>query len=109
MSIDDYADVPENNETALLQAVSVQPVSVAIDASGRGFQLYREVSVLPPKTLISLPLNPASFYCCNKIWISWIDSLTNLHLLKFGANQCEPFEVISFAAKHKNMIQSLKW
>jgi hypothetical protein len=41
VSITDYADVPENNETALLQAVSVQPVSVAIDANGRGFQLYK--------------------------------------------------------------------
>ncbi|CAM6064188.1 unnamed protein product [Sphagnum tenellum] len=34
VSIDDYAEVPENNETALLQAVSVQPVSVAINATG---------------------------------------------------------------------------
>ncbi|CAM6025084.1 unnamed protein product [Sphagnum balticum] len=42
VSINDYADVTENNETALLQAVSVQPVSVAIDASGRGFQLYQK-------------------------------------------------------------------
>jgi hypothetical protein len=66
VSITNYADVPENNETALLQAVSVQPVSVAIDANGRGFQLYREVSVLPPKTLISLPLNPASFLAATK-------------------------------------------
>ncbi len=59
MSIDDYADVPENNETALLQAVSVQPVSIAIEASGRDFQHYVTVSLLPtpPNTLISLPLN----------------------------------------------------
>ncbi len=47
MSIDDYADVPENNETALLQAVSVQPVSIAIEASGRDFQHYVTVSLLP--------------------------------------------------------------
>jgi xylem cysteine proteinase len=40
VSIDDYADVPENNETALVQAVSVQPVSIAIEASGRDFQHY---------------------------------------------------------------------
>ncbi len=77
MPIDDYADVPENNGTALLQAVSVQPVSLAIEASGRDFQHYETVSVLPPKTLISLPLNQSSlFSCCNKIWISWIDSLS---------------------------------
>ncbi len=66
VSINGYADVTENNETALLQAVSVQPVSVAIDASGRGFQLYQKVSLLPPKTLISLPLNPASFLAATK-------------------------------------------
>jgi hypothetical protein len=74
VSIDDYADVPENNETALVQAVSVQPVSIAIEASGRDFQHYVTVSLLPPppKTLISLPLNPSSLFpCCNEIWISW--------------------------------------
>jgi len=78
VSIDDYADVPENNETALVQAVSVQPVSIAIEASGRDFQHYVTVSLLPPpKTLISLPLNPSSLFpCCNEIWISWIDSLS---------------------------------
>ncbi len=48
MSIDDYADVPEQNETALLQAVAVQPVSIAIEASGRDFQHYVKVSLLPP-------------------------------------------------------------
>jgi len=77
VSIDDYADVPENNETALLQAVSMQPVSVAIDLTAHNQQHYGRVSLLPPKTLISLPLNQSSlFSCCNKIWISWIDSLS---------------------------------
>ncbi|ERN19266.1 hypothetical protein AMTR_s00061p00215530 [Amborella trichopoda] len=37
-TITGYEDVPTNNETALLQAVASQPVSVAIDASG--FQFY---------------------------------------------------------------------
>jgi hypothetical protein len=68
VSIDDYADVPENNETALLQAVSKQPVSVAINTDGHNFQSYVKVRLLPPKTLISLPLNQSSlFSCCNKI------------------------------------------
>ncbi|CDP18637.1 unnamed protein product [Coffea canephora] len=35
-----YEDVPANNEAALLKAVANQPVSVAIDASGNGFQFY---------------------------------------------------------------------
>jgi hypothetical protein len=77
VSIDDYADVPENNETALLQAVSMQPVSAAINTDGQKFQCYATVSLLPPKTLSCLPLNQSSlFSCCKKIWISWIDSLS---------------------------------
>ncbi|XP_021804208.1 senescence-specific cysteine protease SAG39-like [Prunus avium] len=35
-----YEDVPANSEKALLTAVSHQPVSVAIDASGSDFQFY---------------------------------------------------------------------
>ncbi|KAI3895502.1 hypothetical protein MKW92_010178 [Papaver armeniacum] len=38
--IDGYEDVPANSETSLLKAVSKQPVSVAIDASGQDFQFY---------------------------------------------------------------------
>uniref|UniRef100_A0A5B7BA31 Actinidain n=1 Tax=Davidia involucrata TaxID=16924 RepID=A0A5B7BA31_DAVIN len=40
VSIDDYEDVPVNNEKALQKAVASQPVSVAIEASGRDFQFY---------------------------------------------------------------------
>ena len=39
MSVDGYEDVPENDEAALMKAVSKQPVSVAICASG-GLQFY---------------------------------------------------------------------
>ena len=39
-SITGYEKVPANSETALLQAVANQPVSVSIDASGMGFQFY---------------------------------------------------------------------
>ncbi|KAK8954793.1 Oryzain alpha chain [Platanthera zijinensis] len=41
VSIDSYEDVPANNEKILKKAVAHQPVSVAIEASGRAFQLYR--------------------------------------------------------------------
>uniref|UniRef100_A0A0D9WAY8 Uncharacterized protein n=1 Tax=Leersia perrieri TaxID=77586 RepID=A0A0D9WAY8_9ORYZ len=40
VSIDGFEDVPENDEASLRKAVSRQPVSVAIDAGGREFQLY---------------------------------------------------------------------
>lgn len=39
-SIDGFNDVPSNDETALKKAVSQQPVSVAIEADQRSFQLY---------------------------------------------------------------------
>ncbi|MCL7028206.1 hypothetical protein MKW94_007290 [Papaver nudicaule] len=40
VTIDGFEDVPANDEKALQKAVSNQPVSVAIEASGLGFQLY---------------------------------------------------------------------
>ncbi|KAJ6829957.1 oryzain alpha chain-like [Iris pallida] len=40
VSIDSYEDLPENDEQALKKAVANQPVSVAIEAGGRDFQLY---------------------------------------------------------------------
>ncbi|KAI3983714.1 hypothetical protein MKX01_001118 [Papaver californicum] len=39
-SINGSEDVPANNKASLLKAVSKQPVSVAIDASGQDFQFY---------------------------------------------------------------------
>ncbi|KAJ6832310.1 oryzain alpha chain-like [Iris pallida] len=41
VSIDAYEDVPEEDEQALKKAVAHQPVSVAIEAGGRVFQLYQ--------------------------------------------------------------------
>lgn len=40
VTIDGYEDVPPNDEAALHQAVANQPVSVAIEADQRAFQLY---------------------------------------------------------------------
>ncbi|PON67191.1 Cyseine protease [Trema orientale] len=40
VTIDGYEDVPANDENALRKAVAHQPVSVAIEAGGRAFQLY---------------------------------------------------------------------
>ncbi|KAK6159317.1 hypothetical protein DH2020_006631 [Rehmannia glutinosa] len=45
VSIDSYEDVPENDEQALMKAVAHQPVSVAIEAGGRAFQLYQSRNV----------------------------------------------------------------
>jgi len=44
VTIDGYHDVPANNEEALIKALAHQPVSVAIEASGRDFQFYSGVS-----------------------------------------------------------------
>ncbi|KAJ1260529.1 hypothetical protein BS78_10G239500 [Paspalum vaginatum] len=41
VTIDNFMDVATNNETALQEAVASQPVSVAIDANSRAFQLYK--------------------------------------------------------------------
>ncbi|XP_073002934.1 cysteine protease XCP1-like [Typha latifolia] len=40
VTINGYEDVPENDEQSLLKALAHQPVSVAIEASGRNFQFY---------------------------------------------------------------------
>lgn len=44
VTISGYHDVPENNEQSLLKALANQPLSVAIEASGRDFQFYSGVS-----------------------------------------------------------------
>ncbi|KDP47019.1 hypothetical protein JCGZ_10746 [Jatropha curcas] len=41
VSISGYHDVPENDEVSLLKALAHQPLSVAIEASGRDFQFYK--------------------------------------------------------------------
>ncbi|CAN6249957.1 unnamed protein product [Urochloa humidicola] len=41
VSIDGFEDVPKNDEKSLQKAVAHQPVSVAIEAGGREFQLYK--------------------------------------------------------------------
>ncbi|KAK5774398.1 hypothetical protein PVK06_042253 [Gossypium arboreum] len=40
VTISGYKDVPENDEKSLLKALAHQPLSVAIEASGRDFQFY---------------------------------------------------------------------
>lgn len=42
--IDGYEMVPEYDENALMKAVANQPVAVAIDAGGKDFQFYSEVT-----------------------------------------------------------------
>jgi len=39
--ISNYSDVSQNNETALMKAVTQQPISIAIQANKRSFQLYK--------------------------------------------------------------------
>lgn len=46
ITISGYQDVPENHEDSLLKALAHQPLSVAIEASGRDFQFYSGVRIL---------------------------------------------------------------
>jgi hypothetical protein len=46
LSINGYKDVKPNDEEALMCAVSSRPVSVAINAGTKDFQLYVDVSAL---------------------------------------------------------------
>lgn len=58
MSIDGYEDVPKNSEKSLQKAVAHQPVSVAIAAGGREFQLYKSVNApAAPSILCYDPTN----------------------------------------------------
>lgn len=43
--IDGYEMVPESDEIVLIKAVANQPVAVAIDAGGKDFQFYSEVTI----------------------------------------------------------------
>lgn len=54
VKIDGFEVVPENDEIALMKAVSNQPVSVAIDASGSDMQFYSEVKHSVPRFSVSL-------------------------------------------------------
>ncbi|PSS17266.1 Actinidain like [Actinidia chinensis var. chinensis] len=40
VTIDDYEEVPSNYEQAMQKAVASQPISVALEAGGKAFQLY---------------------------------------------------------------------
>lgn len=60
VTIDGYEDVPSLDEKALKKAVARQPVSVAIEASGRAFQLYESVSDSIHIRLIELEENSAT-------------------------------------------------
>ncbi|KAH7574771.1 hypothetical protein JRO89_XS02G0002600 [Xanthoceras sorbifolium] len=46
LRISGYQDVPENDEESVLKALAHQPLSVAIEASGRDFQFYSGVSLV---------------------------------------------------------------
>lgn len=58
--------MPQNDEKALKKAVANQPVSVAIEAGGREFQLYQTVMVLSKSIFVF----SFSFEQCKCIYFS---------------------------------------
>lgn len=52
VTIDGYENVPVNDEKALKKAVAHQPVTVALEASGRPFQLYHSVGLSSHNNLL---------------------------------------------------------
>ena len=44
VNISGHQNVPRNDDKSLLKALAHQPLSIAIDASGREFQFYKGVS-----------------------------------------------------------------
>ncbi|KAL5791365.1 hypothetical protein ACOSQ2_006253 [Xanthoceras sorbifolium] len=48
LRISGYQDVPENDEESVLKALAHQPLSVAIEASGRDFQFYSGKFIIRP-------------------------------------------------------------
>ena len=57
MKIDGYEDVEPDNEDALMSSVAQQPVSVAINAGTRDFQLYAGVGLLTPLVMFDTKVN----------------------------------------------------
>nr|GEU90570.1 cysteine protease XCP2 [Tanacetum cinerariifolium] len=55
VTISGYHDVPRNNENSFLKALANQPISVAIDASGRDFQFYSGHTHQPMSLISSYP------------------------------------------------------
>ena len=63
VTINGYHDVPRNSDESLIKALANQPLSVAIEASGRDFQFYSGVSNIVPEIyyyIISTYIYPLS-------------------------------------------------
>lgn len=54
VTIDGYENVPTNDEKSLQKAVANQPVTVAIEATGKAFQLYQSVGLISHYNLLYL-------------------------------------------------------
>jgi hypothetical protein len=65
VAISGYEDVPTNDELALIKALAHQPISVAIEASGRHFQFYSGVSIhIPSNVSVTDDMWPHMPYSC---------------------------------------------
>ena len=77
MKIDGYEDVEPDNEGALMSSVAQQPVSVAINAGTRDFQLYAGVGLLAPLVMFDTKLNSECSGCFSLPSFLFIHKTTN--------------------------------
>lgn len=87
VTIDGFEDVPEKDEEALLKAAAHQPVSVAIEADKKSFQLYDgELPHLPNEYI--RPVQRAGL-CLRPVLLSAVcRCLTALHAMHILLWQC---------------------
>tara|TARA_B110001452_G_C15191986_1_gene413867 strand:+ start:53 stop:1399 length:1347 start_codon:yes stop_codon:yes gene_type:complete len=95
VTVTKYTDVPQGDETALQTAIAKQPVSIAVDAEGSGWQLYKSGTYSSPTCGTQLDHgvllvgydSGAGYYKLKNSWgTTW--GLEGYMHIKMGSNEC---------------------